>query len=652
MKTINGGSPMKKLIALSLALVMLAATLAGCGTTLEKDADGNLDRGAVINMYLTTEVLNFDPQIAINDDAMLKIFSLLYEGLTTLNSKGDWEKALMDSYEVNEDDRDGYSVLIELKDSKWTDGRTVQANDFVFSWKRLINSNSKSEASTLLYDIKNARQINLGNVSVDDLGVSAVDTYTLKITFENENVDLDRFFTNLSSIALVPLREDVVTRYMYPEDLPEAPETTKKPVGVTTAPETTAAEETTIGEPSEYVPVEYGDYWARRANAIVTNGPFTVKVNNEEGELRLERSSYYYRDTEKNEYLDKYVIPYRLVTNYATGDAMAQLEAYNSEGIFYVGDLPLSERKNYADDAEVSDMMVTHSYFFNTNNPIFADAKVRRALSLALDRAHVADLLTFASPAVGVVPEGAFNTTYKTDFREEGEDLIASTADEAAAKALLKEVKLSDKSFTITVRDNEADKAVAEYAKEQWEKLGFDVKIKSLKNDHVTYLDRSTDTEFEYVIDSFQEAYVSGDFDVIAVDMNMYSPDPFNALAQFAGDFSGNGIDMMSEDYKTNLHVTGFESAAYTELIEKAYAAVDEDERADLLHQAEKLLVEEMPICPVVTLQSAYIASDILSGIKTTYYGTTDFRRMKMKNYMDYKEEETETVSEPTSDEE
>ncbi len=641
---------MKKILALAMALVLLATALIGC-TTLEKDAEGNYDRGAVVKMYLTTEVFNFDPQIAINDDAMLQIFSLLYEGLTKLDSDGDWEKAIMDDYEVNEDDRDGYSILIDLKDTKWTDGRTVQANDFVFAWKRLVNPNSRSEAASLLFDIKNARKINQGIVSIDDMGVSAVDTYTLKVTFENENVDLDRFFTNTSSIALVPLREDVITRFMYPDVIPEITtvETTEP---VTDANGNVITEETTIGEPAEYDPVEYGDYWARRAGAIVTNGPFTVKVNDEAGELRLERSSYYYRDTEKNEYLDKYVIPYRLVTDYSNGDAKAQLELYNNEGIFYVGNLPLDERKNYEDDAEVSDMMVTHSYFFNTENPIFADAKVRRALSLALDREHIADLLTFAAPAVGVIPEGAFDTDYKSDFREEGEDLIAPTADEAAAKELLRGVKLDSKSFSITVRNNEADIAVAEYAKSQWEKLGFDVEInKVTKNEVVERTDTSTDTPFEYVMDAFQELYDTRDFDVIAVDMNMYSPDPFNALAQFAGDFSGNGADMLSENIDINLHVTGYNNDKYIELIEKAYEATDEDERAALLHEAEKLLVDDMPVCPVVTLQSAYIANDILSGIKTTYYGTTDFKRMKMKDYMDYKEEETEMAQTPSDEE-
>ena len=264
---------MKKLLALTLAVVLLSATLVSCGTTLEKDAEGNLDRGAVINMYLTDEVYDFDPQQPVNDDAKLKILHLLFEGLTKLNSKGKWEKAMMDSYTVNPDDRDGYSITIELKSSKWTDGRPVQAGDFVTSWKRLVDTNNKGEAASLLYDIKNARAINLGDVSVDDLGVSAVDTYTLKVTFENDNVDIDRFFTNLSSIALVPLREDVLARY--------------------------------------------GETWSSVTNAVISNGPFAVKAAGENGEIRLERSSYYYRDTESNEYLDTYVIPYRLITDHS-----------------------------------------------------------------------------------------------------------------------------------------------------------------------------------------------------------------------------------------------------------------------------------------------------------------------------------------------
>ncbi len=588
---------MKKILSLVLAAVMIAGiiTMSGC-TTLQKDANGNLDRGAEITMYLTNQVYNFDPQVSINDVSRLKVLSLLFEGLTTLNSSGKWQKAMMSGYTVVPDDLDGYSVLISIGKSKWTDGRTVQAGDFVYSWKRLLDPNNKGEAASLLYEIKNARLANLGDCSIDDVGISAVDTYTLKVTFENSNVDLDRFFTNTSSIMLVPLREDCLTMY--------------------------------------------GEFWARRANAIITNGPFCVRVMEKDGTYRLERSGYYYRDTEKNEYLDKYVIPYRLITNYEIGDLADQMAAYEEGSLFFIGELPLDQRAELEREAVTSDMLATECFYFNTENSTFRDAKVRQALSLALDREHIAELLTFADAATGFIPYGVFDVKTGSSFRKTGGDLIATSADADAAKALLKEAGVSGGSFSITVRDDEADRAVADYAAEVWGDLGFIVTVEVTG----TGEEKVDETEgtFYYVIDDYQVKYDSGEFDVILADMTMASPDPFGALSQFAGDFSGNGVDMDSDTYDVYKHVTGYENDSYMALIEEAFAAENASDRVAKLHEAEQLLIDDMPVCPVVFLKSAYVSSNILSGIKTTYYGTVDFRRTKMKNYMEYKTEEAE----------
>ena len=285
---------MKKVVSLVLVAIMLAALLAGC-TTLVGD-----DKGAIIDMYITTEVYNFDPQVSITDTAMLKVFSLCYEGLTRLDKNGKWQNALMKSYVIDKDTDEEFSILIYLKNSYWTDGRTVQAPDFAYSWKRLLDANIKNEAASLLYDLKNAMAIKLGDASIDDLGVAAVDTYTLKVTFEKK-VDLDKFFENCSSVALSPLREDVISRY--------------------------------------------GDeLWAKKGTYIITNGPFTPKSIDYPNLLRLERSPYYYLDRNKNENLDKYVIPYRLLTDYFRGNLNTQLDAFNEGSIFYLGEIPLDKR--------------------------------------------------------------------------------------------------------------------------------------------------------------------------------------------------------------------------------------------------------------------------------------------------------------------
>ena len=91
---------MKKVLSLVLAMLMVVSVVAGC-TTLEKDPSDpegkKYDKGAIIDMYLTTEIYNFDPQLSITDDAQLKIFRLIYEGLTTIDENGKWQSTGMKS---------------------------------------------------------------------------------------------------------------------------------------------------------------------------------------------------------------------------------------------------------------------------------------------------------------------------------------------------------------------------------------------------------------------------------------------------------------------------------------------------------------------------------------------------------------------------
>ena len=570
---------------------MIAASLAGC-TTLKKTATGDYDKGAIIKMYLTSEIYNFDPQQSMTDDSMLKVMSLLYEGLTKLGANGKWENAIMKKYKIEKDTENEFSILVYLKDTRWSDARTVQASDFTYAWKRMLDPDSKCEAATLLYDIKNASDIKLGDATIDDLGATAVDTYTLRIEFDHK-IDLDDFFTKCASIALVPLREDVISHY---------------------------------GE----------EHWSAKTTTIVTNGPFVPK-GIEYGELlRLDRNAYYYINQDKNEAPDKYVIPYRIVTEYSRGDAEDMLAAFDAGEIFFDGDLPLSVRADYEKKATVTDMAASHTYMFNTQNELFSDARVRKALSLALDRDAIADIVVFAQAATGLITNKVFDVKTGSSFRKNGGKLIESTADVEAAKALLREAGVTRGSFDITVRDSEVDLAVADYVKGVWEDLGFDVGIRKLSTSRFK-------GDSAIAVDDFNVAYDSGDFDVIAYDMIMLSPDPFQALAQFAVAFSGNGVDMASDTYDLYGNVSGYNSEEYNELIASANAETDEAKKFALLHEAEEKLIEDMPVMPLVFLKNAFISNKkVLSGIETNYDGTVDFSGTKQKNYMSYKEAETE----------
>lgn len=574
---------MKRIMSLLLCAVMLLGVLSAC-TTLEEG-----DKGMVINVYMATEQFDFDPARHFDDDAMVKIYDLIYEGLTDLDENGKWTKAMMKEYEIVGNDEDGYSMLITLNRSRWTDGRTVQAADFVYAWKRILSVDFRSEAAALLYDIKNAYEVKLGDVSIDDVGIAAVDTYVIQVDFVGE-IDVDNFFEKMASPALVPLREDIVDR---------------------------------------------DEHWGKQSSTITTNGPFAIKEMTNGQSMRLERSGHYYLDPDdEKQALDTYVIPYKLLTDYTSEDPVADFE---SGKLFYLDEIPLSARAQYKDQATVTDMLATHTYYFNTNNELFQDARVRRALSMALDRNEIVNIVTFAKPATGFVSEKVFDTTRKTSFREAGEDLIPSTADVAGAKALLQQAGVKGGSFAITIRPNEVDRAVAEYVQGVWNSLGFNVTVKEVKAKKLINYDKAYE-------DMFSAAYTNGDFDVIAVDAQMLSTDPFTALAPFAVKFSGNGVDMNSPTYDEYSHITGYASEAYNALIESAYAETDAAARAAILHDAEKQLMEDMPIVPLFFMQDAYLIHDDLSGEKTTYFGTRDIKGMKLKNYMDYLPKESEAA--------
>ena len=86
---------MKKIISLLLFTAMLATMLVGCGSTLEED-----EKGYTIDVYIGSELSDYDPALAYTDDSAVKVLGLIYEGLTRINAKGEVENALMKSYKV------------------------------------------------------------------------------------------------------------------------------------------------------------------------------------------------------------------------------------------------------------------------------------------------------------------------------------------------------------------------------------------------------------------------------------------------------------------------------------------------------------------------------------------------------------------------
>lgn len=594
-----------KFLALILCAAMMLPALVGCSIFKEIDKDYT---GPTFNVYLADAPTNFDPMYAYLDDSAAQMLSLIYEGLFKYDENGKVVKGLCDSYEwvVNDDSTGEYILEIEIIDTVWSDNVTVTANDFVYAWRRILDPGNHSDVASLLYDIKNAAQVKSGDLETFDLGAYAVGNTTIRIEFAHK-VNLDIFFANLASPALVPMRHDVVDKV---------------------------------------------DDWSSCSAIVVSNGPFYLKTFKWGDMLRFERNRNYRRDLENDE-MWEYVTPYRIIMwigeKYTPEDAPDDFKAFSFKNVqelnkylYDEGELDYYSHVGLANSSLASDSgfkklskQSTHAYYFNTNNELFKDARVRRALSMAIDRSDLVSKATVnGTPAKGLITDGVFDAGYGKNaktFRSVVGDLIGGAKlDEA--KALLKEAGVTRGSFSITVREyDEIALATAEYVKAVWEELGFTVRID--KEDASKY--NNTKMGFDNLVeDDFLEAYKTGDFDVIAIDYQQLTTDAFSALAPFSTEFCGGSINLEEQqDEYAVFHKTGYASEAYDELIKKAYDETDLAKRADYLHQAEKLLMEDMPVIPLFTFGTVYTTSSTTKGIEFDWFGNAIFTEADDKDY-------------------
>ncbi len=715
---------LKKVFAVVLVMLMLTATvvmLNSCGKVTEKNP------GAIINVYMPYTV-SLDPAVGYADEASAKLLSLVYEGLTRIKSNGKLEGALADEWEVYTD-RDGQKCIdITLKTTRWSDGTLVDSEDFLDSWERILDPAFSCEAASLLFPIKNAVAVKRGEMTVSDLGINASAQDTLTIILEDW-ADPDLFLRNCASVALYPVRKDVINK-IYDRDL------------------------------------EKENDWSMVVAIMQTNGPFYLKgvsfgstvENNISNRpyIVLERNSNYYLDPEKNESLDKYVVPYRIHVNMTYGyndekkivdsaftkyvndykrqndnkdpvevkvaelkatmteDQLAALgndpdsvlkarvtneiredlankssEKYAADTLkkirenmdfFYTqyeegktlmnGNVPATN-ENVASapgDTETVNSMMTAAFYFNTNNEIFKDARVRQALSLALDREAIAALSKKGSAAGTLITDGVFETERKTSFKKNSTAYALSTsADVAAAKSLLNAAGVKNGTFYITVRPVESDIMIAQAAAEAWAELGFTVGVRIRGYDVITYTERqlvaSEDKkdengkpikEWQDVIiydgllhDTFLDAYNTSNFDVMLCDVNMLSTDAFAPLAQFAGIYSCRAYDFtdVANFDKLVYGVTGYYNAKYDEIMAKALVETNAANRAKLLHEAEALLLTDMPITPVIHYNTPYLISDELDDVDFSYFGAPIFSDTSYDDYVPVQESEETTAA-------
>jgi oligopeptide transport system substrate-binding protein len=196
----------KRFLALALAAVMVIATLASCSTP--GSGGGSSEEGKVFRYAVNTEATTFDPTKgnSIGDN---EIQHAITEGLTR-NTGGEVTPGIAESWDISED---GTVYTFHLRDAKWSDGEPIKAQDFVYSWQRLVDPDVGSPYSWYLdtIGIKNASKVEAGEAKPEELGIKAIDDKTVEVTLDRPMEVL------LSAIGmqtnLAPLRQDVVEEY-------------------------------------------------------------------------------------------------------------------------------------------------------------------------------------------------------------------------------------------------------------------------------------------------------------------------------------------------------------------------------------------------------------------------------------------------------
>ncbi|MCO4679506.1 ABC transporter, substrate-binding protein [Streptococcus infantarius subsp. infantarius] len=442
--------------AVSLALVAL---LAACGGENKTAANKN-----EINWYTPTEILTLD--ISKNTDQ----YSALAIGnsssnLLRVDKKGEPKPDLAKSVEVSED---GLTYTATLRDGlKWSDGSDLTADDFVYTWQRMLDPKTASEYAYLAVEshLENADKINTGEISdLSQLGVKADGN---KITFKLTS-PCPQFKYYLAFSNFMPQKKAFVEKE--------------------------------------------GDKYATTSKDQIYSGPYTIKGwNGSDGSFTLVKNKYYW--DAKNVKTEK--VNLQAIKKADTAVQMYKNGELDTVNISATSSIYKANKSN-KEAVPVPEARMTYIVYNETGSVAsLANEKIRQALNLVTDRQGVVEAAidTGSKPATALATPGLAKLTDGTDLSKYVEP--GYKYDEKAAAKLFKEglADLGTNSVKLTVTadsDDAVTKAAVDYIKQSWEETLPGLKI---EEKFVTFKQRLEDTKnqnFEVALVAWGGDYPEG----------------------------------------------------------------------------------------------------------------------------------------------
>jgi len=504
----------------------LALALSACGRrdATEVGADG----ARVLLRGNGPDPDSLDPHKARSMEAMV-VLRDLFEGLTRLDREAAPAPGAAESWTLSED---GRVYTLKLRGNlRWSNGESLVAGDFVAGLRRLVDPATASQYAQLVDVIVNAGDIIAGRKPPDSLGVNAPDDSTVVITL----VDPAPYLLGLlAHPACSPLHRPSLAKL--------------------------------------------GERFARPGEQV-SNGALVLTEWLQGSYIRATRNPHYW-DNAANK-LDgvKYV---------QIGDENAELRAYRAGELHCTAVVPRGQfdwiRENLAAELRVAPQLSTYYFGFNLRKPMFQDLRVRRALSLAIDRDRLASsvLRVGELPAWGWVPPGTL------DYQSQTFDYAKSAMQDriAEARKLLAEAGYSAAKplgFELRYNNGEVHTKLAVAVSSMWkDALGAQVRLAGV--------------EFK----SLMQDVDSGDVDVFRLAWVGDYNDPYTFLQYLKSDFG--------------INLPRYRNPAYDQLLNEASQQVDPAQRRARLEAAERLALADHPLMPLYFYVNKHLVKPEVRG--------------------------------------
>ena len=485
-----------------------------CISTTLKTWQSTIESRQVLSLGLEHSAVSLDPRVG-GDEISAIILKMLFEGLMRINREGKLEKGAAQDIEISSDQK---TYLFTLRSAFWANRSLVSAHDFEYAWKKILSPSFHTPFAYLFYPIKNAKLAKSGSVSLDEIGVKALNDHTLKVELEFPSP----YFLELTSLTLY------------------------SPV-------------------NRFIDQTHPNWIFEENGAYPCNGAFLLKKNHSKEGYALIKNKLYW-DSE-NIKLDEISIfkshrqhCYELFQKDMNHWAGSPLGTWDPSFI-----------PQETDECISISSTTVYWFVFNTQRFPFNHKKIRQALSMGIDRLKLQEMI-HVSPAFSPIPP----------LYSQIQQSPLTTPCRQAAQALfheaLDELNISLQNFPIVslsyLMIGSTKDRVVRVIKEEWESIfGIRCDLEAL---------------------AWKELFTKmtlGDFQVGGMGWESWIHDPIFTLNAF-------------REANEPINFPKWENRQYQEILHLAEREQDLSRRRFYYLQAEALLLDEMPVIPIYSVEA------------------------------------------------